>query len=65
MLNNEQHIMEKLLDINSNQSKVNGINITDNDRVNENYSLFENGSKNKRNLSKKMLKSKVKVESQT
>ena len=57
--------MEKLLDINSNQSKVNGINITDNDHVNGNYSLFENGSKNKRNLSKKMLKSKVKVESQT
>ena len=37
--------MEKLLDINSNQSKVNGINIADNDHVNENYSLFENGSK--------------------
>ena len=65
MLNNEQHIMEKLLDINSNQSKVNGIKITDNNHVNENYSLFENGSKNKGNLSKKMLKSKVKVESQT
>ena len=50
-LNNKQHIMEKLLNINSNQSNVNDINITDNAYVNKNHSVFENSSKDKGNPS--------------
>ena len=46
-LNNKQRIIEKLLNINSNQSNVNDINITDNAHVNKNNSMFENGSKNR------------------
>ena len=46
-LNNKQHIIEKLLNINSNQSNVNDINITDNTHVNKNHSVFENSGKNK------------------
>ena len=46
-LNNKQHIIEKLLNSNSNQSNVNDINITDNAHVNKNHSVFENSSKNK------------------
>ena len=40
-LNNKQHIIEKLLNINGNQSKVNDINVIDNAYVNKNYSAFE------------------------
>ena len=47
-LNNKQHIIEKLLNINSNQSNVSDINITDNVHANKNHSVFENSSKNKR-----------------
>ena len=50
-LNNKQHIIEKLLNSNSNQSNVNDINITDNAHVNKNHSVFENSSKNKGNPS--------------
>ena len=50
-LNNKQHIIEKLLNINSNQSNVNDINITDNAHVNKNHSVFENSPKNKGNTS--------------
>ena len=50
-LNNKQHIIEKLLNINSNLSNVNDINITDNAHVNKNHSVFENSSKNKGNPS--------------
>ena len=50
-LNNKQHIIEKLLNINSNLSNVNYINITDNAHVNKNHSVFENSSKNKGNPS--------------
>ena len=50
-LNNKQRIIEKLLNINSNQSNVNDINITDNAHVNKNNSMFENGSKNRGNPS--------------
>ena len=50
-LNNKQHIIEKLLNINYNQSNVNDINITDNAHVNKNSSAFENSSKNKGNPS--------------
>ena len=46
-LNNKQHIIEKLLNSNCNQSNVNDINITDNAHVNKNHSVFENSSKNK------------------
>ena len=46
-LNNKQHIIEKLLNINSNKSNVNDFNISDNAHVNKNYSVFENSSKNK------------------
>ena len=46
-LNNKQHIIEKLLNINSNKSNVNDFNITDNAHINRNYSVFENSSKNK------------------
>ena len=35
--NNKQHIIEKLLNINRNQSKVNDINITDNVHVNKKF----------------------------
>ena len=49
-LNNKQHIMEKLLNIN-NQSNVNDINITDDAYVNKNHSVFENSSKDKGNPS--------------
>ena len=48
-LNNKQHIIEKFLNINSNLSNVNDINITDNAHVNKNNSVFENSSKNKGN----------------
>ena len=40
-LNNKQHINEKLLNINGNQSKVNDINVIDNAYVSKNYSAFE------------------------
>ena len=50
-LNNKQHIIEKLLNSNCNQSNVNDINITDNAHVNKNHSVFENSSKNKGNPS--------------
>ena len=40
------------MNINSNHSKLNGINITDNAHVNKNYSVFENSRKNKGNPSK-------------
>ena len=50
-LNNKQHIIEKLLNSNSNQSNVNDINITDNAHVNKNHSVFENSGKNKGNPS--------------
>ena len=50
-LNNKQHIIEKLLNINSNQSNVNDINITDNAHVNKKHDVFENSSKNKGNSS--------------
>ena len=50
-LNNKQHIIEKLLNINCNQSNVNDSNITDNSHVNKNFSAFENSSKNKGNPS--------------
>ena len=50
-LNNKQHIIEKLLNINSNQSNVSDINITDNAHVNKNHSMFENSSKIKGNPS--------------
>ena len=46
-LNNKQHMIEKLLNINSNQSNVNDVNITDNAHVNKNHSVFKNSSKNK------------------
>ena len=63
-LNNKQHIIEKLLNINGNQSKVNDINVINNDYVNKNYSAFEynkdqnksgkpNADFNKRNSPKK------------
>ena len=45
-LSNKQHINEKLLNINNNQSTVNDINITDNAHVNKNDSVLENSSKN-------------------
>ena len=48
-LNNKQHIIEKLLNINSNQSNVNNINITNDAHVNKNHRVFENSSKNKGN----------------
>ena len=48
-LNNKQHIIEKLLNINSNQSNVNNINITNDAHVNKNDRVFENSSKNKGN----------------
>ena len=51
-LNNKQHIIEKLLNINSNQSNVNDINITDNAHANKNHIVFENSSKIKGNPSK-------------
>ena len=51
-LNSKQHIIEKFLNINNNQSKVNDINITDNAHVNKNCSVFENNSKNKGNPTK-------------
>ena len=41
-LDNKQHIIEKLLNINNNQSNVNDINITDNPHGNKNYSMFKN-----------------------
>ena len=50
-LNNKQHIIEKLLNINSNQSNVNDINITDNSHVNKNHSVLENSGKIKGNPS--------------
>ena len=50
-LNNKQHIIEKLLNINYNQSNVNDINIIDNAHVSKNSSAFENSSKNKGNPS--------------
>ena len=50
-LNNKQHIIEKLLNSNCNQSNVNDINITDNAHVNKNHSVFENSGKNKGNPS--------------
>ena len=50
-LNNKQHIIKKLLNINSNQSNVNDISITDNAHVNKHHSVFENSSKNKGNPS--------------
>ena len=60
----KQHIIEKLLNINNNQSKVNDISITDNSHVNKNYSVFENSSK-KTKSPQKMLKVKSQVENQT
>ena len=50
-LNNKQHMIEKLLNINSNQSNVNHINITEYAHVSKNHSVFENSSKNKGNPS--------------
>ena len=46
-----QHIIEKLSNI-SNQSKDNGMKISNNTQVNENVNMFENNSKSKRNPSK-------------
>ena len=43
-LDNKQHIIEKLLNINSIQSNVNDLKITDNAHVNKNY-VFENSNK--------------------
>ena len=40
-VNNKQHILEKLLNINSNQSKVNDSNIINNGHVNKNYSVWK------------------------
>ena len=51
-LNDKLHIIEKLLKIKSNQSKVYDIIITDN-AYTKNYSVFENSSENKENPSKK------------
>ena len=51
-LNNKQHIIEKLLNIYCNQSKINDINIIKNTHVNKNYSVFENSSKKKGKPSK-------------
>ena len=48
-LNNKQHIIEKLLNINSNQSNINDINITDHAHVNKNHGVFENKGNNKGN----------------
>ena len=50
-LNNKQHITKKLLNINSIQSNVTDISVTDNAHINENHSVFENSSKNKGNPS--------------
>ena len=50
-LNNKQHIIEKLFNINSNQLNVNDINITDNAHVNKKHSVFENSNKIKGNPS--------------
>ena len=50
-LNNKQHIIEKLLNINSNQSNINDINITDYAHVNKNHGVFENKGNNKGNPS--------------
>ena len=50
-LNNKQHITKKLLNINSIQSNVTDISVTDNSHINENHSVFENSSKNKGNPS--------------
>ena len=50
-LNNKQRIIKKLLNINSIQSNVTDINITDNAHINKNHSVFENSSKNKGNPS--------------
>ena len=44
-LDNKQHIIEKLLNINNNQSNVNDINITDNPHGNKNYSMFKKSNK--------------------
>ena len=52
-LNDKLHIIEKLLKIKSNQSKVYDISITDN-AYTKNYSVFENSSENKENPSKKV-----------
>ena len=46
-LNNKQYIIEKLLNINSNQSKDNGVKINDNTHVNKNANLLENNSDSK------------------
>ena len=62
-LNNKQHIIEKLLNINSNKSSVNDFNITDNAHINKNHSVFENSSKNKEDP-QKMLNIKTEVENQ-
>ena len=48
-LNNKQHVIGKLLNINSNQPNFNDINITNNAHVKKNYNVSENSSKNKRN----------------
>ena len=50
-LNNKQNIIEKLLNINSNQSNINDINITDHAHVNKNHGVFENKGNNKGNPS--------------
>ena len=63
-LNKKQHIIEKLFNINYNQSNVNDIRITDNVHVNKNYSVFENSSKIKE-TPQKMLNIKTKVGNQT
>ena len=47
----KQYIIEKPLNINSNQSNVNDIYITDNAHVIKNHSVFENSSKSKGNPS--------------
>ena len=52
-LNDKLQTIEKLLKIKSNQSKVYDINITDN-AYTKNYCVFENGSENKENPSKKV-----------
>ena len=59
----KQHIIEKLLNINNNQSNVSDISITDNSHVNKNYGVFENSSK-KAKSPQKTLKVKSQVENQ-
>ena len=63
-LNYKQHIIEKLLNINRNQSNVNDINITVNTHVNKNHSVLKIAVKLKE-TPQKMLTIKTQVENQT